>query len=525
MLPRRVYLSASCRNALPGLPRASDPPALIADLRSSVILPSQREYELAFLRAAITDASNLPLFEPSIAVGAANTLGSPAMTTYRVGASMLVRAAETPAGPFTVTTGQNDEVLVRLTDALGGLAAGAAILVPAAAYPTQADLVTALQTQLTAWGAPLSGITLTLAPNGRVQWAPPAGLSVTVSFLQAGATLTWGGPIAAGAVGAAQLSPSALGVTTVHQAVFTAWSNVLWTPEDEAAAPPPVPVAQQAWGDPFFYCSSLARVAAMFSQAWGWVWDDSTSPFVGAPGAPTAACLLNRVNAWSAGLGMTPSLTSRPPVVTWDASAQKFAVTLDQSTLGGTDAYLTPQLCMQATYLMNSDTAYVLQALPCTWLADGTAQLMTDAATVGEYPDGPPCRVLTQELAATGALSPVASIALVSVSMGTDAVAVCPPTTFDANGDPLAASSSDSSLSILTDVSVGGDVSIAQGSIEYAPYLLRWVGLSQTTAPLKQFSVQAYWRHARSGALFPVRLAPGGSFDCLVQFKRLDVPE
>jgi hypothetical protein len=530
-IPRRVYLSASCRNQLPTPPRDADPAATISDTRGSVILPEQRLYELAFERASITDASNLPLFEPVIAQGAANVSGSPNECVYSVSATIAVTAAAAPVYPFTVTTGVNDELVVTLRDAYGAVVAGGTAVIAPGAMANAAALQAAIQLAVQAV-AGFSAVTCPLADSGRLRWTPTATTAIAVSFTQGGASLACGGAFTSQVVGQAVLSPAAIGLLTVHQATFTGQSKLWWVPEDAGAPVPPAPTGatQQAFGASYYAAFNLATVAQMFTAAWAWAFDDSASPFNATPGTPTSACIMQQYTAWAAGLGLSVALTTRPPECIWNAGTGRFQVAFDRYSAGivgvpaSSVAYVWPQPEEVASYGMNQSAFYVLQGLPQVYLATGDAALTLTQGEVGAYAGGQPAIVLSQQMASTGALSPVTSIALVSTSMGTDSQVLCPPTIFSSTGDPAAASASDSSLSVLTDLSVGGDAAIANGSITYLPQVLRFVGMGATTAPLKSFSCAAYWRHARSGALIPVRLAPGGEFSVLVVFKRLDVP-
>jgi hypothetical protein len=532
LMPRRVYLNASARNALPALERDQDPAAVVQDVRTSAYLPSASAYEMAYLRASIAGASNLPLWSPQIAVGAANTLSDPRQTVYSVSCSLHVQACVPASFPVTVSLGVDDQLECVLVDSFGATVASGTATVAAGAYATAALLRAAVEAAVQAISAAFAAVTVTLGANNRLIWAPTATTSISVSYTQGPAALLYGGVITAGAVGQAITSNNGIGLTTMHEAAFTATSPVYFTPEDETCPVPPAPVngVQQQWSSPFYSVFHLSTIARMWQQAAAWCYNDGDSPF--NPGAPTpsSACLFAQIASWASGLGMDAALTSRPPEITWDCSSQKFAMAFDRyasasAALPATSSgFLWPQPSEAATWYLNGPSVYVLQQLACTWqpasVAAGTGMdvmLEVDRGVAGTRQDGRAAIVLVQEQSSVDDLSPVESVALVS-GMGVQSEVICPTTLYDATGGVSVASASSTAAPIVTDIAVS-DVSIASGSLTYLADYPRWVQLTGGREPLAGFQVAFLWKHAVTGELLPVRLAPGGSASVKVCFR------
>ena len=535
--PRRIYYNVAARASRTDVERDGDPPAVIVDDRAAPLLPRARGYSMAFARLDLSNCSNLSAYEPTIAADAANTSSTPNQTVYHVGVQMSAVASQNPAFPFAVVAG-GESLRVRGFDALGQLIDDVTVAVALGAVANIGALAAAVQAAIAA-SPSFAAVTVAAGVYARRALTPAATMRLWIVPTTQLADVAFGGQAIGTAIGVAALALNRAAIVgKVTSPLFTASVPCWWSPEDLSAPTPATPIVgvQQDWGAPFYAAYNLSTAAAMYQAAFAWCLDDAASPYNATPGTTTLASIAGQYTAWAAGLGLTQRLTTRPPEVTYNAAAARFELAVDAYSSGRgavppTSSLLwCPSPAESATYMCDVNSAYnALNGFPLVWqtraVAAGTsfdARIAVERGAASTLSDGSAAVVVTQESSNLAGLSNVETIVLVSTSLPVVCEAQGNVGAFTLAGDPVLAAASDEELPIVTDLSVGSDpLAIASGQISYLPTFYRWASLTDNESAVRGVRLQAFWRHARSGALFPVRLGPGGAFSAKLVFERL----
>lgn len=535
-----LYWSGQARNAPTTPARAADPPAIINDYRSVPILDDASAYRAAFVRFSIDGASNLPAWQPQMALGSANTAANVRMTAYRLGLQADVAVASAPVFPFTVSLGVNDELVLVAWDNTGAqtVPVSDTVVVAAGVYAAAADLIAAIGVAIA--GSSIGPWSLTTCAvqttTGRCVYTVPAGWRLRMTGANAAAHLMAGSGLDMAVAATSAVSPNAVGLAPadVHETTLFGFSNVWWEPEDTGAIVPAFSALSQDLDTGFYDCFSFSHIAALWTQAYAWAYNDSGSPMNSTPGTASASCLYGAWSAWLAAEGLPQyDLPFQPPVVQWDASAQNWTMSLDKAAFGNgslaaqTSDLRYPGASCAVTLWNNTAAAYTVSGFDWTYaavpVAERDASLRVTQASAGLMPDGVSSAwVVAADYPALATLCPVASIALISTTLPLVPEEASEVTGYTAAGDVASAGTADLTQPVLIDVDFSGEpAAVAAGAISYVPYEYRWTSMGSQRLGIRAITLQAMWRSNRDAKLRPVRLAAGGSFEAKILFERL----